>query len=172
MRVGFKGKVDPDFFGGFTSSLSWKGFTVDAYFNFSYGNSVYIMERRYIDSDGYNWGSIQSANLLPYWREPGDLVPNPKPIPNNTSDSNAWGTSRFLEDGSFLRFKSLTVSYNIPKQWAAKVKLNSARIYMNAVNLYAWHDVSYWDPERDVTGGGYATYPNPRTITFGVDLGF
>jgi len=171
-RRDFMGHAEPDYIGGFNTTVSYKGFSIGAYFNYTVGNSVYIMERRYLDSDGYNWGSLQSANLLPYWKEAGDVVPNPKPMVNNTSDSNAWGTSRFLEDGSFLRFKNLTVSYNVPSSWAKKIKVDNLRIYMNAVNLYAWHDVSYWDPERAVTGGGYATYPNPKTITFGIDLGF
>ena len=168
----YSGKVDPDYIGGITTSFRWKGLSISAYFNFSVGQSVYIMERYYSDSDGYSWATGQSANLLDYWKQPGDIVANPKPIPWNNSNSNAWGTSRFLEDGSYLRFKNLTLSYDLPNQWVEKVWLNSARIYMNAVNLYVWHDVSYWDPERTYTGGGYATFPNARTITFGIDLGF
>lgn len=168
----YGGKVDPDYIGGFNTLFQWKGLSVSAYFNFSVGNTVYVQERRYASSDGYSFGDNQEAGLIPYWKEPGDIVPNPKPIPWNNSNSNAWSTSRFMEDGSFLRFKNLTVSYDLPKNWVEKVFLDNARIYMNMVNVYVWHNVSYWDPERTFTGGGYATYPNARTITFGIDLGF
>ncbi|HUS86342.1 MAG TPA: TonB-dependent receptor [Bacteroidales bacterium] len=168
----YSSKVDPDYIGGFSTLFQWKGVSLSAYFNFSAGNSVLIMERRYATSDGYSFLDNQEAGLLDYWKEPGDIVSAPKPIPWNNSNSNAWGTSRFLEDGSFLRFKNVTLSYNIPKQWAEKVYLNNARIYVNMVNVYVWHGVSYWDPERTYTGGGYVTYPIPRTITFGLDLGF
>jgi len=168
----YGGKVDPDYIGGFNTLFQWKGLSVSAYFNFSVGNTVYIQERRYASSDGYSFGDNQEAGLIPYWKEPGDIVPNPKPIPWNNSNSNAWSTSRFMEDGSFLRFKNLTVSYDLPKNWVEKVFLDNARIYMNMVNVFVWHNVSYWDPERTFNGGGYATYPNARTITFGLDLGF
>lgn len=168
----YGGKVDPDYIGGFNTNFQWKGFSVSAYFNFTVGNSVYIQERRYASSDGYSFGDNQEAGLLDYWKQPGDIVSAPKPIPWNNSNSNAWSTSRFLEDGSFLRFKNLTFSYDIPKTFADKMFLNNARVYVNMVNLYVWHNVSYWDPERSYTGGGYATYPIPRTITIGVDVGF
>ena len=166
------GKVDPDYIGGFNTLFQWKGLTVSAYFNFTVGNTVYIQERRYASSDGYSFGDNQEAGLLDYWKQPGDIVSAPRPIPWNNSNSNAWSTSRFMEDGSFLRFKNLTLSYDIPKTWAEKAFLNTARVYVNMVNLHVWHDVSYWDPERTRTGTGYATYPIPRTITFGIDIGF
>ena len=168
----YSGKVDPDYIGGFNTLFQWKGLSVSAYFNFSVGNSVYIMERHYATSDGFSFADNQESSLIPYWKEPGDIVANPKPVAWNNSNSNAWATSRYLEDGSFLRFKNLTVSYDLPKQWVEKVFLANARIYMNMVNVYVWHDVTYWDPERTFTGGGYATYPQARTITFGLDLGF
>ncbi len=168
----YGGSIDPDFIGGFNTSFRWKGFTVTGYFNFTYGNSVYIMERHYATSDGYSFGDNQESSLLDYWKQPGDIVPNPKPIPWNNSNSNAWSTSRYLEDGSFLRFKNLSVSYDIPKAWANKAFLDNARVYVNMVNLYVWDNVHYWDPERTLKGGGYATYPLPRVVTFGIDIGF
>jgi TonB-linked SusC/RagA family outer membrane protein len=168
----YGGKVDPDFIGGFNTLFTWKGFSASAYFNFTVGNTVYIQERRYASSDGYSFGDNQEAGLLDYWKNPGDIVTAPRPIPWNNSNSNAWSTSRFMEDGSFLRFKNLTFSYNLPQNLVSKISLDNARVYVNMQNLHVWHNVSYWDPERTYNGGGYATYPIPRTITVGIDIGF
>jgi len=168
----FKGQVEPDYVGGFNTHLGWKGITLDAYFEFKTGHYVYIMEHRYTDADGYNFGSNQTSYSLNYWEQPGDITYNPIPVAFNTSDSNAWGTSKFLEKGDYLRFKNLSLAYDLPTKLVEKIKLSSLRLSLNVENVYCWHDVSYWDPERDVTGGGYAIYPQPRTYTVGLKVGF
>ncbi len=168
----FKGQVEPDHQGGFNTHFGWKGFTLDAYFEYKLGQYVYIMEHRYIDADGYNYGNNQSVNSLDYWKEPGDIVANPMPIAFNTTGSNSWGTSKYLEKGDYLRFKNISIAYNIPTEIVEKARLNSVRISANIDNVYCWHDVNYWDPERPVTGGGYAVYPLPRTYTLGINIGF
>lgn len=166
----FSGKVEPDFFGGFGTNVSWKGLSLSASFEYKAGQKFYAMESRYTVSDGYNWGTNQSAALLDHWTEPGQIAENPKPLVVNSSNSNAWGTSRFLVDGDYVRFKNLTVSYNLPKQWAQMAQLSGVRVYISANNLYTWHDVPYWDPERNVTGGGYIIYPQTRAVMFGLDI--
>jgi hypothetical protein len=168
----FKGQVEPNHQGGFNTHLGWKGLTLDAFFEYKLGHYVYVMENRYIASDGYNFGSLHAEHQLGYWEEPGDLVANPIPVANNTSGSNQWGTSKYLEKGDYLRFKNLSIAYNVPRDIVEKIKINSARITFNIENVYCWHDVNYWDPERSVLGGGYAIYPMPRTYTLGVRLGF
>jgi len=140
--------------------------------NYKVGHYVYVMERRYTDSDGYNVGSNQSRNLLDYWKKPGDHVANPKPIAGNSSGSNAWGTSRYLEKGDFLRLKNISLGYQLPTKYAKVLKLDNIKLSASVDNVYVWHNVSYWDPERDVEGGGYATYPPARTFTVGIKLGF
>ncbi len=167
----YRGKSDPDFFGGLTTSFSWKGISVNALFEYKVGHYVKVMERRYVDSDAFSF-QTHSSNSLDYWKEPGDVVATPKPIANNNSESNAWGTSRFLEKGDYLRFKELSVSYTLPKLISDNIRAERIRLYASAYNLYTWHDVSYFDPERDARGGGYALYPNPFTMAFGVDVGF
>ena len=166
------GQIQPDYTGGFKTHVDWNGISFDTYFEYKIGHYVYIMERRYTDSDGYNYGSLHTVNSTEYWKEPGDISPNPKPIAFNSTNSNAWGTSRFLERGDYLRWKNLSLSYRIPQNLVEKATLNSATITFNIENVYVWHDVSYWDPERNVTGGGYAIYPQPRTFTLGLKVGF
>lgn len=168
----FDGQVEPDHQGGFNTHLGYKGITLDAFFEYKLGHYVYIMENRYIASDGYNYGSLHAEHQLGYWEEPGDIVANPIPVANNTSGSNQWGTSKYLEKGDYLRFKNLSLAYNVPQDIVEKIKISSARISLNIDNVFSWHDVNYWDPERNITGGGYAIYPQPRTYTLGVRLGF
>ncbi len=167
----YRGKADPDFFGGITSDFSWKGFSLNVLFEYMIGHSVKVMERRYVDADGFSF-QTQSINSLDYWKQVGDVVATPKPIAGNSSESNAWGTSRFLERGDYFRFKQMSLSYSLPKSILARFDVERVRLYVNTYNLYTWHDVSYFDPERDAKGGGYALYPNPFTMVFGIDLGF
>ncbi len=167
----YQGNMEPNIFGGFGGDLNWKGFGLTVFFEYKLGHYVYIMESRYTRSDGFNWGTNQNAMLLDHWKEPGDVVPNPRPMVNNSMGANEWGTSRFLERGDYLRLKDLTLSYNIPSNILQNAGIQNARVFFNATNLYTWHDVSYWDPERDVTGGGYIVFPLAKTFSFGVDLG-
>ena len=166
------GQVEPDYQGGFNTHFGWKGFTFDAFFEYKLGHYVYIMEHRYTDADGYSYGNNQTAYSLGYWEQPGDLVSNPIPIAANSSGTNQWGTSKYLEKGDYLRFKTISLGYTIPEKFVEKAKLNSARITFNVDNVYCWHDVNYWDHERSITGGGYAIYPLPRTYSVAVRLGF
>ena len=167
-----QGQIEPDYQGGFNTHVGYKGFTLDAYFEYKVGHYVYIMEHRYTDADGYNFGSNQTIASLGYWEEPGDVTSNPKPIAYNPTGTNAWGTSKYLEKGDYLRFKNISLAYNIPTEIVEKAKLSSVRISLNVENVFCWSDVSYWDPERNMTGGGYAIYPQPRTYTIGLKLGF
>jgi len=94
------------------------------------------------------------------------------PLVNNSSNSNAWGTSRFLEKGDFLRFKEITLSYNLPQSLLKNAKVENLRFFITGNNVYTWHNVSYFDPDRPVTGGGYIKFPSVKTLMFGLELGF
>lgn len=166
------GQVEPKFVGGITFNASWKGLSLDALFEFKTGHYVYVMESTYTKSDGWYIGHNQVASQLDHWKEPGDIVPNPKPIANNTSNSNSWKSSRWIEKGDYLRFKHLRLNYSLPMKVVAAAKLASVNVYAEASNIYAWHDVSYWDPERSYDGDIYSTYPLPRQLLFGIKLGF
>lgn len=166
------GKVEPDYQGGIGADISWKGLSLSMFFDFKVGHYIYIMESHYTEADGFSWGNNQSAAVLDYWKEPGDITGTPKPLVNNGSNSSAWGTSRYLERGDFLRIKDLSLSYTLPKEIVSKAKMNNVRVYVVGNNVFTWHDVSYWDPERETTGGGYIKFPNVKTIQFGLEIGF
>lgn len=170
-RYYYAGSPEPKLFGGFNTSVSWKGLTLSAYFEFKWGNKVYLVENRYITSDGNQMGANQSIYTLDYWQNPGDTGTNPMPYAGNNSNSYTW-TDRWLEDGSYLRLKDITLSYMLPQKALEKIRLKGLKFYVSGLNLYTFHDVSFWDPERGVTGIGYGIYPVTKTVVGGIEITF
>lgn len=176
------GKARPDFFGGWTTLLSYKGLDANISFQFSKGNMVYNLIRPIYENLGYgNDGGLDqvlannSTRILDRWQKAGDVTNTPRFsfVEKNYIESS----SQFVEDASFLRVKSLNIGYsfNTNKKW-----LKSARLYTQAYNLFTFTKYSGFDPEVSSTGGNndrtaginYAAYPQPRTITVGLNVGF
>lgn len=166
------GSPEPKLFGGFNTTVSWKGLSLSAFFEYKWGNKVMTIEHRYITSDGNQMGTNQSIMSLDYWKQPGDTGTQPKPYAGNTSNSYSFSTDRFLEDGSYLRLKDITLSYNLPQSALEKIKLQGLKLYVSGMNLYTFHDVASWDPEKGVTGLGYGIYPMTKTIVGGIEITF
>ena len=166
------GSPEPKLFGGFNTTVSWKGLSLSAFFEYKWGNKVMIIEHRYITSDGNQMGTNQTVYALDYWKQPGDTGTNPRPYAGNTSNSYSFGSDRWLEDGSYIRLKDITLSYNLPQSALEKIKLQGLKLYVSGMNLYTFHDVSYWDPERGVTGIGAGIYPMTKTIVGGIEITF
>jgi hypothetical protein len=164
------GSPEPKFTGGFSSTLSMKGFTLDINFEFRSGNQVIIEENRYLNSDGYFWGANQANTSLDYWKNPGDITRNPKPLPDNQTQSNGFVSKRWMQNGDYLRIKNLTLAYVVPSKFTDKARINQIRIYASAINLYTFHKVNFWDPERGVDGTGFGIYPQTKKIMFGIEL--
>ena len=163
---------EPKLYGGFNTTVSWKGLSLSAFFEYKWGNKVYLLENRYYTSDGNQMGTNQSIYALDYWEKPGDTGTNPRPVAGNTSESYNFGSDRWLEDGSYIRLKDITLSYNLPQRALDKIKLQGLKFYVSGLNLYTFHDVSYWDPERGATGIGAGIYPMTKTIVGGIELTF
>lgn len=166
------GSPEPFSFGGFNTSLTWKGITLSAFFEFKYGNEVYIGENRYINSDGNQMSMNQKLSALDYWKKPGDTGVSPKPVAGNSSNSYSNASTRYIEDGSYTRIKDITLSYSIPSNIVKKAKLSGVNVYLSAYNLYTFHDVDFWDPERGVDGTGYGVYPMTKSIIGGIEIQF
>jgi hypothetical protein len=77
-----------------------------------------------------------------------------------------------MQDGSYTRIKDITLAYSIPKSVVDKLKVGNIRVYGSALNLYTFHNVDYWDPERGVEGAGFGIYPMTKTMVFGIDVTF
>ena len=97
---------------------------------------------------------------------------NPKPVAGNTSNSNTALSDRWLEDGSYIRFKDITLSYNLPQTALDKIRVKGLRIYVSGLNLYTFSDVSAFDPEAGVTGVVQGIYPYTKSVVGGIELTF
>ena len=170
-RYIYAGSPEPKFTGGFNTSLSWKGFDLSAYFEYKGGNNVLIVENRYLNSDG-NQNMNQSYRSLNYWKNPGDTGVFPKPYIGNSSNSYAMPSTRWLERGDYLRIKDVTLAYNFPSRLIEKIRLSGLRLYVSGLNLFTFHDVSWFDPERGVDGMGTGIYPMSKTLVGGIEVSF
>ncbi|WP_400193850.1 SusC/RagA family TonB-linked outer membrane protein [Hymenobacter sp. B81] len=172
------GNPNPDFTGGFTNTFSFKGFELSLLNQFSYGNDIYNIGGVFQSVNG-DFFDNQTRDQLERWRTPGQITDVPQARlygANGTSPSSRW-----IQDGSFLRFKNLTLAYNLPKAWAEKGHLQNARIYVTGQNLITITDYDGYDPEVNTTAFGLPTYllghdfytpPLAKTWLVGVNLGF
>ncbi|MCG8409921.1 MAG: TonB-dependent receptor, partial [Bacteroidales bacterium] len=166
------GSPEPDFFGGITNTLSYKGITLDFMFYFVVGNEIIFGDRFYSEHDGAAWGHNINANGLNRWQKPGDITDVPKPLVNNPTGANDWDNSRWIDDGSYLRLKYITLSYDLPKKILTPIKLSNVSVFVKGTNLLTFSDVNGLDPERGSSGAGTYKYPNTKSISFGIQLGF
>ncbi|MDD3568590.1 MAG: TonB-dependent receptor [Bacteroidales bacterium] len=168
----YAGSPEPKFVGGFNTAVSWKGLNLSAFLEFKQGNEVLIVENRYIQADGNQMSMNQTTAALNYWKQPGDTGVNPKPIAGQSSNSYAFASTRWLEDGSYVRIKDVTLSYTLPKNVTNQMKLGGLKVFVSATNPYTFHDVNFWDPERGVTGMGTGIYPMTKSFIGGIELSF
>jgi len=172
------GNPNPDFFGGITNTFFYKGFDLSVMGQFSYGNDVFNYNLFTVLS-----GSSDSNNGLVdwnrRWRQPGDITDVPKPTPSNLD--NATISSRFVEDGSFLRLRNITIGYTFPQKWTDRMRIKSLRLYATVQNAHVFTKYRGYDPEVSSTAGAntglvygfdYGSYPQPRVFTGGLNLTF
>jgi hypothetical protein len=105
--------------------------------------------------------------MLKEWQKPGDITNVPSPFNDLHTE-----TSRFIEKSDYLRLRNVMLSYNLSDHVLNKIKIRSVRIFAQGENLYVWHKFLGYDPEV-VTGVlGGSVYPQLKTVTFGVSVGF
>ncbi|MCL2738656.1 MAG: TonB-dependent receptor, partial [Bacteroidales bacterium] len=114
------------------------------------------------------------ASGLNYWKQPGDSGKNlsPKPVWGNTSNAWTFNNTRWMQRGDFLRIKDITLSYRVPKKLLDKANISNLKIYASALNLYTFHNVDWWDPERGVTGMGSGLHPMAKSFVGGIEISF
>ena len=166
------GSPEPVYTGGVNTTISWKGLSLSAVGEFKGGNKVLIVENRYLQADGNQMSMNQAKSALNYWKKPGDTGVAPKPISGNATNSYQFASTRWLEKGDYFRLKDITLSYNLPKEMISKAGLSATRLYASALNLYTFHDVNFWDPERGVTGMGTGIYPISKSMVVGLEVTF
>jgi len=164
------GDPNPDFIYGFNNVFSYKNFELSAFLQGTYGNDIYNGTMLYLGN--LTAEDNQITKMLNRWKNPGDITDVPGIGDQLTS-------SRFLEDGSFMRIKNVTLAYNFTKSQLEKVKIKSAKLYASVQNLYTFTEYSGMDPEVNyygasnvIMGTDFFTYPQSRTFLIGLNLGF
>lgn len=161
--------------GGFTNNFAYKGFDLSVFFQWSYGNDIMNANKLFFENGAYKKDLNQYASYADRW-----TPENPESnMPAATkSSSNNVISSRIIEDGSFLRLKTVTLGYTLPKAAITKAGLSNARVYLAAQNLWTWTNYSGYDPEVSVRnsaltpGLDFSSYPRAFTFSLGVNLGF
>jgi hypothetical protein len=179
------GNAWPAYYGSLRNAVRFKNFDFSLNFYFSQGNKVFNMNRYFQEhagSRGTSWSML--ASMMDRWEKPGDVtdIPRVTILPNEDGSNNHnFESSRFLEDGSFIRLRSAYLGYSLPKNWLSKIRIDNAKVYVNATNLLTWTKYSGPDPEINtaqdtanatVQGLDFSMPPHPRTVEFGINLTF
>jgi TonB-linked SusC/RagA family outer membrane protein len=172
------GSPHPKYYGGFNNEFSYGPLSLRGFFTFSQGNKVFNMMRIFTDDGACTWDN-KTTNVLSRWQKPGDITDMPRMSYDCTSGADEI-SSRFIEDGSYVRLSELTLSYQVPTRWANRAYLSSARVYVSGHNLKLWTKYLGYDPdvnsagsdENVIIGTDYYAYPQPRTFTIGINAGW
>lgn len=172
----FIGRGQPIHIGGFSNNFTYKGLSLNVFFQWSYGNDLYNANRLLLEGNSNAYANInQFASYENRWS------------PENQTNANyrtrgqgpiGFFSSRVVEDGSFLRLKTLALSYSIPSRCIKKLYLSNLSLDFSAQNLVTWTKYSGMDPEVSTRnnvltpGYDYSSYPKSPTITFGLKGAF
>ncbi len=170
------GSPHPDFTGGLTIDLAWKGFDLNMFFYSSIGNDMINYVTRWIDYGQFN-GNLSRKALYESWGSPylnGNNAAASLPMLDQNSNSQE-PSSAFVQDASFLRMKNLQLGYTLPKSVLNKAQIKNLYIYLQMSNLFTITSYEGLDPEVNASGTymgmDMGAWPTPRQVTFGVQLG-
>jgi len=174
------GDPNPDYIAGFTNTFSYMGFDLNVFFNGVFGNQLSTFGMGRFSSASMRFEDNNTTDQIAAWQNPGDItdIPQARLFANN----GAQQSSRFVVDGSFIRLRTVTFGYTLPRQVLNRIKVEKMRFYVSGLNLLTFTDYPFWDPEVDADfladgsnfarGNDFYTPPQPRTILFGVNIGF
>lgn len=172
------GQAMPDWYGSWTNTLNYKGFSLSFNFYLSWGGQVWNDLKRYYSSWGGNTHKQTPEYILQGWKYPGEITSwyalNSRARKTNNHSMSL--SDQFLEDGTFLRLQSVRLSYNVDSRFLQKTPLRSVQAYVYGNNLLTWTNYSGFDPEL---GGSVlkpnkdnSKYPRKREFGIGFNVGF
>ena len=175
LDIVYLGNSNPLLNGGFGPTFHYKDFTCKMFFNFRYGNKIINMAR--MEAENMYYDNNQSIAVNWRWRKDGDITDMPRAL--YETGFNWLGSDRYVEDGSFLRFKYLTFNYSVPAKLLKQYSISRLNFYLTFDNLFVWTKYTGVDPE---VGYGTLTQNNglcvdgsatPRTndFTLGISVG-
>jgi TonB-linked SusC/RagA family outer membrane protein len=165
----YLGDPNPSFIFAMNNTFSYKGFDIALFLQGVSGNKIFNANR--IWSEGMAVAQNQSTAVLDRWTAKGTSTTMPRAVFNDPN-KNTRVSDRFVEDGSYLRVKNLTIGYTLPHSVLQRVKMSSARIYISGQNLLTITHYTGFDPETGANGIDLNVYPVTRTISAGINLNF
>jgi len=175
----FIGSPHPKFWGGFTNTLTWKGFDLKSFVQFTRGQTIFNAISVFANDAGYYYDN-KFRSLLRRWQQPGDITDQPRASFDGTSNAIGLISSRYFEDGSYVRLQELTLGYRLPNRVASALRMADSRLFISGRNLHTWTKYSGYSPDVNSNGSssntGLATefyaYPLARTIMVGISGAF
>ncbi len=168
------GSPHPDYVGGLNNQLSFRGFDFSVFFQFAQGHEIFNAMRLFSDAGGYYLDN-HFRHVLDRWQQPGDITDQPRASYYGESGARVI-SSRFIEDGSYVRLQEVTLGYQLPASVAGIARLRNARLYVSGSNLHTWTDYSGYNPDVNSNGSSatfslgtdFYAYPLARTFTIGI----
>lgn len=173
----YLGKAIPDWTGGITNRIAFKGLELNFFFQFATGFQIW--NNNLVFAEGLNSVFAPTQNAWENrWQNEGDQTNVPRLV-RNDPNGNRRDSDRFAEDGDYIRLKTLTLSYNLPKTLLGDSGISNVKVYATGYNLwtatgYSWFDpeVNTFDGQNTALGTDFLTFPQPRSLTFGINLTF
>lgn len=167
------GTFTPDFTGGMSNVISYKSLTLSSFFNFVKGVQVWTYSDLLIDSDGAYDDENQRVLVdgESRWEKPGDIATHPRPVFGGNLNSNQ-PSSRYLQDGSYIRLRNVRLAYRLPGSLLNKVNIANASLFVSGDNLLTITPYNGRDPQASLSnsGGRVGEYPISKKVLFGINI--
>lgn len=174
-----RGSGIPSSFGGWTNTFSYKGLTLDVFFQFQLGNEAFNGDLYNLLGTGGN--DNRRTDILTRWQQPGDVTNIPMLTNNGTIEGvdqqfGFIGTTQYMSDASYVRLKAITLSYDLPQNILNNIGMRSLNVFVQGINLATWTKFDGIDPEvianNNTTGtSSFGTYPLGRQYSAGIQIG-
>ena len=165
------GSASPKGFGSVSTSLTYKFISLDAQFNYQYGNYIYDQWGFLFTGDGAFASLNHNRKQLQRWQKPGDVTQVPRYDFFNATSSNA-SSSRYFYKGDYIRLRNLTLGFNLPDNVVKKIGLTKLNIYLRGTNLWTktFDKNITIDPEEQINGTSDLQFFNARSYTAGINI--
>jgi hypothetical protein len=159
-------------FGGLTNRITYKGLSLEVFFQGQWGNQVLNNNGFFMESSASaGWNNMQSQ--LDRWTTPGQITRVPRPYEGGTEPGSSTiqtFSTKQLENASYIRLKQVTIGYDLPSGLVRKLNMSQVRVFAQAINLLTWTAYTGLDPEILFTEIG--RYPQSKQITGGIQIEF
>lgn len=160
----------PEYTGGLTNTLGYKGFSLDVFFQYEYGRLVSDGQVNFLSETSGRINFLQSI-YENRWTTPGQITHVPRMnLGTEQKNSGAASGSRTFYKGDYVRLKNITLSYDLPSNVSTRLRMTAVKFYVQGTNLYTYADSPSYDPE--FLGAGTGQIPQSKNITLGLQVGF